>query len=106
MPATSFEGVPAGADAYLLKQVIHDWDDAATVAIVRNVRQAMQPDGRLLVIEFVASLAKLLDLNMLAVNGGRERTEIEYRELFAAAGLGSWPSIQRPGHSVSLKVCR
>jgi len=89
-----FECVPAGADAYILKQVIHDWDDAPAVAILRNVRQAIQPDGKLLVIEFVVprpnepSLAKLLDLNMLAVTGGRERTEVEYRDLFAAAGFG------------------
>lgn len=88
-----FECVPAGADAYILKQVIHDWDDAPALAILRNVRQAIQPDGRLLVIEFVVppanepSLAKLLDLNMMAVTGGRERTEVEYRELFAAAGF-------------------
>lgn len=89
-----FECVPAGADAYILQQVIHDWDDAPAVAILRNVRQAIQPHGRLLVFEFVvpppkeASLAKLLDLNILAVTGGRERTEVEYRELFAAAGFG------------------
>jgi SAM-dependent methyltransferase len=88
-----FESVPAGADAYILKQVIHDWHDTPAVAILRNVRQAIQPDGRLLIIEFVVprpnelSLAKLLDLNMLAVTGGRERTEVEYRELFAAAGF-------------------
>jgi hypothetical protein len=88
-----FESVPTGADAYVLKQVIHDWDDAPAVAILRNVRQAIQPEGRLLLIEFVIppgnepSLSKFFDLDMLVVAGGRERTEIEYRDLFAAAGL-------------------
>jgi hypothetical protein len=88
-----FESVPAGADAYVLKQVIHDWDDAPAVAILRNVRQAIHPEGRLLLIEFVIppanepSLSKFFDLGMLVTTGGRERTEIEYRNLFAAAGF-------------------
>jgi hypothetical protein len=88
-----FESVPAGADAYVLKQVIHDWDDAPAVAILRNIRQAMQPEGRLLLIEIVIppgnepSLGKVFDLDMLVMTGGRERTEIEYRDLFAAAGF-------------------
>jgi O-methyltransferase domain/Dimerisation domain len=88
-----FESVPAGADAYILKQVIHDWDDAPAVAILRNVRQAIPPEGRLLLIEFVIpppnepSLSKVFDLDMLVATGGRERTEIEYRDLFAAAGF-------------------
>jgi hypothetical protein len=88
-----FESVPAGADAYVLKQVIHDWDDAPAAAILRNVRQAMLPEGRLLLIEFVMpigndpSMSKIFDLDMLVVSGGRERTETEYRDLFAAAGF-------------------
>ncbi len=88
-----FESVPAGADAYILKQVIHDWDDAPAAAILRNVRQAIPSEGRLLLIEFVIppakepSLSKLLDLDMLVATGGRERTEIEYRDLFAVAGF-------------------
>jgi hypothetical protein len=88
-----FEYVPAGADAYVLKQVIHDWDDAPAVAILRNIRQAIPPGGRLLLIEFVIppanepSLSKFFDLGMLVVTGGRERNEIEYRDLFAAAGF-------------------
>jgi hypothetical protein len=88
-----FDFVPAGADAYLLKQVLHDWDDAPATAILRNVRQAIPIEGRLLVIELVVppgnepSLSKLLDLDMLVVTGGRERTEIEYRDLLAKAGF-------------------
>lgn len=88
-----FESVPAGADAYFLKQVIHDWDDAPAVAILRNVRQAIPAEGRLLLIEFVVpprnepSLSKIFDLDMLVVTGGRERTEIEYRNLLASAGF-------------------
>jgi hypothetical protein len=88
-----FESVPAGADAYVLKQVIHDWDDAPAVAILRNVRQGIRPEGRLLLLEFVIppanepSLSKVFDLGMLVLTGGRERTEIEYGDLFAAAGF-------------------
>jgi hypothetical protein len=88
-----FESVPAGADAYILKQVIHDWDDAPAIAILRNVRQAIRPEGRLLLLEFVIppanepSLSKVFDLGMLVSTGGRERTQIEYRDLFAAAGF-------------------
>jgi hypothetical protein len=88
-----FESVPAGADAYVLKQVIHDWDDAPAVAILRNVRKAIRPEGRLLLLEFVIppanepSLSKVFDLGMLVLTGGRERTEIEYGDLFAAAGF-------------------
>ena len=88
-----FESVPAAADAYVLKQVIHDWDDAPAVAILRNVRQAIKPEGRLLLLEFVMpignepSMSKFSDLDMLVVAGGRERTEIEYRDLFANAGF-------------------
>ena len=88
-----FQSVPAGADGYLLKHIVHDWDDERAAAILRNCHDAMAPNGRLLVIEVVIppgnepSFGKLLDLEMLSVAGGRERTEGEYRELFAAAGF-------------------
>jgi O-methyltransferase/methyltransferase family protein len=85
------------ADAYLVKSVIHDWDDARSVAILRNVRAAMDASARVLVIEpivpdrpgsspFDAMLAHT-DLNMLVVTGGRERTERDFRALVQAAGL-------------------
>ena len=92
-----FESVPAGADAYIIKSVIHDWDDEKSVAILRNCRKAMREGSRLLIVEVIvpdrpgtSSLDHMIagtDLNMLVVTGGRERTESEYRALVDAAGL-------------------
>jgi hypothetical protein len=88
-----FEAIPEGADAYMLRHVIHDWDDDRATAILRNVRAAMGAAARLLVVESVINpgnepaFAKLLDLNMLVVPGGAERTRDEYRRLYEAAGL-------------------
>jgi SAM-dependent methyltransferase len=87
-----FDSVPASCDAYLLRHVLHDWEDGEAVAILRNCRNAMQPGGRVLVVETVIPsgnepcFGKWLDLMMLVV-GGRERTREEYAELFSAAGL-------------------
>lgn len=87
-----FSSVPAGADAYILQHVIHDWEDREAITILRNCRKAMRPDSRLLLAELVippgngAFFGKWLDLMMLLV-GGRERTEEEYRQLLSAAGL-------------------
>lgn len=94
-----FESVPEGADAYVVKSVIHDWDDDHGVAILRNCRNAMADDARIVVIEPLAPEREHLgespgddvviasDLNMLVNTGGRERTETQFRALFAAAGL-------------------
>ncbi len=88
-----FESVPAGADAYILKKVIHDWNDEQAVRILRNCRDAMKPHGRILVAETIIppgnepTTIKLIDAAMLVVTGGIERTEAEYAALFAAAGL-------------------
>ncbi|HEX3234169.1 MAG TPA: methyltransferase [Gemmatimonadales bacterium] len=87
------ESVPAGADVYLMSGVIHDWDDEHAVRILANCRAAMARTARVLVVECVVtdgdqgSFSKLLDLNMLVMNGGRERTKAEFQQLFAAAGL-------------------
>lgn len=87
-----FASVPEGADAYVLQHIIHDWEDADAVKILDNCRVAMNPGGRLLVLEMVIppgnepGFGKWLDLMMLLV-GGRERTEAEYGRLFEAAGL-------------------
>jgi orsellinic acid C2-O-methyltransferase len=91
------DALPAGADAYLLKSVIHDWDDERSVAVLRRCREAMREDSRLLMVEVVLPdrLADepahrrmvWADLNMLVATGGRERTESEYNTLFDAAGL-------------------
>jgi hypothetical protein len=88
-----FESVPAGADTYLMRHIIHDWTDDECVTILKNVRQVIPRDGRLLVLESVIPpgndpmFGKLLDLNMLVIPGGRERTEAEYRTLYSAAGF-------------------
>jgi hypothetical protein len=92
-----FEDALPSADAYLIKSVIHDWDDERSRAIFRNVRRAMHERARLLVVEPIvpedirtSPLAAMLahtDLNMLVVTGGRERTEAEYRALIESAGL-------------------
>jgi hypothetical protein len=88
-----FESVSAGGDAYLLRHIIHDWYDERSLAILRNVRKVMPAAGKLLVVEGVIppgnepSVTKLLDLNMLVIPGGMERTEGEYRELYAKAGF-------------------
>jgi predicted O-methyltransferase YrrM len=88
-----FDAVPAGGDAYMLKSVIHDWDDDRAVAILANCRRAMTTSGTLLLIERVIpsgnepSVAKWMDVNMLVATGGRERTEAEYRSLYASAGF-------------------
>jgi SAM-dependent methyltransferase len=88
-----FDSVPAGADAYILKRVIHDWNDERAVQILRNCRDEMKPHGRVLVAETIIppgndpATIKLLDANMLAVTGGVERTEAQYAALFATSGL-------------------
>ncbi|MDQ3818582.1 MAG: acetylserotonin O-methyltransferase [Acidobacteriota bacterium] len=88
-----FESVPPGGDAYIMKLIIHDWDEERAVKILKNCHSAMEDGGRLLLVETVVpegnepSLSKMMDLQMLVMTGGRERTEAEYRELFAAAGF-------------------
>lgn len=87
-----FVSVPSG-DLYTLQRILHDWDDEHAIAILRSCAEAMAPGGRALVIESVIepgndpSPAKFLDLMMFVMNGGRERTDEEYRRLFEAAGL-------------------
>jgi hypothetical protein len=87
-----FDAVPA-ADLYLLRYILHDWDDAACIRILQNCRRAMLPCGRVAVIEQVLGEigergpAPLMDMNMMVVLGGRERSQMEYGQLFTAAGL-------------------
>jgi hypothetical protein len=89
-----FDSVPAGGDAYILKHIIHDWDDERAIAILKQCHRAMTEDGRVLVVEQVIPegnepfMGKLLDMNMLVMcPGGKERTATEYQELFEAAGF-------------------
>ena len=88
-----FEAVPAGGDAYLLSHILHDWSEEQALTILRNVRQAMNPQGRLLVVEMVLPdddtphPGKMLDMVMLTVAGGQERTAVEYSALLSRAGF-------------------
>jgi hypothetical protein len=82
-----------GRVAYFMRHIIHDWEDEKSLTILRNCHRAMPADGRLLVVESVIPpgnepfAGKFLDLVMLLIPGGKERTEAEYRELFAEAGF-------------------
>jgi hypothetical protein len=88
-----FESVPAGADAYVLSHVLHDWPEEGCEAILRNVRRAIPVGGRLLVIEPLltsgsdSNTAKFLDVIALAITGGRHRTLEEHRELLGRSGF-------------------
>ncbi len=98
-----FQAVAPGADAYLLRHIIHDWDDERSVRILKNVAAALPAKGRVLVVETViapgseSAFGKLLDLTMLVIPGGKERTAEEYRALFAASGFN-------PGRIVATNV--
>jgi O-methyltransferase domain/Dimerisation domain len=87
-----FSSMPAGADAYIMKHIIHDWPDDLCLKILKACRKHVTTGGKLLVVDNVIqpgndfSPGKFLDLQMLIFPGGRERTEKEFRELFAAAG--------------------
>jgi hypothetical protein len=89
-----FESVPNGGNAYILKNILVNWDDERSVALLKNCHHAMVENGKLLVIEVsvispknVLSFGKLFDLHMLVMTGGRGRSEVEFRALFAAAGF-------------------
>lgn len=93
VPGDFFESVPRGGDLYILKWILHDWDDRRAGAILRNCREAAAKGSRLLVIEAVLpdgdapSPGRLGDLNMMAMTGGRERSASEYRAMIEAAGF-------------------
>lgn len=88
-----FENVPGGGDAYVMKNIIHDWAEGQALTILRNVRAAIKPGATLLLLEFVIPdhdgdfVGKWVDLEMLVVAGGRERTAEQYRALLAKAGF-------------------
>jgi len=88
-----FAAVPAGADLHLLKQIVHDWDDERATQLLTNCHRALEPGGTLLLVEMVIppdnapSPAQAMDLNMMVLLGGRERTEEEFRRLLEAAGF-------------------
>ncbi|HXP88150.1 MAG TPA: methyltransferase [Bryobacteraceae bacterium] len=107
------EAVPPGADVYMLKHVLHGYDDAASVEILRHCRSVLPEDGRILVIEFVIPdvidhadpdlEGRLMsDLNMLAVTGGKERSATEWKNLLESAGLTCQRIISVPGDLASI----
>jgi hypothetical protein len=90
-----FQSVPSGADAYIMKHIIHDWDDDKAGLLLRNIHQALAPRsrGKVLLLESVLApgnepnMGKLIDLEMLVGPGGRERTEEQFRDLFQRSGF-------------------
>ena len=88
-----FESVPSGADTYILRHIIHDWDDEKSLAILRNCHSVIPANGKLLIIESVIPqgnqrfAGKFLDLVMLLIPGGKERTKSEYNALLEQAGF-------------------
>lgn len=88
-----FESVPAGFDAYILSHIIHDWEDHQAVQILENCRKAIQANGKLLILEWVLPegdtphVAKVVDINMMMLMGGEERTGKQYGRLLEKAGF-------------------
>jgi hypothetical protein len=89
-----FQSVPQGGDAYIMKHIIHDWDDERALVILRNIHRAMgDKSGRVILLESVippgnqAHFGKIIDLEMMVMPGGKERTEEEFRSLFSRAGF-------------------
>jgi SAM-dependent methyltransferase len=100
-----FKGVPAGADAYMLKGIIHDWNDEAALKILKNCRRAIRPDGTLLIVEAVLTpstdpATALMDMLMMVLTSGRERTESEFRSLLQEAGFSMVQVIRAMGASI------
>lgn len=92
-PCDFFQTIPSGSRAYLMKHIIHDWNDAQVTEILRNCRRAVPDDGALVLIEYclgddnTPSVGKTLDLIMLTITGGKERTVEEHPALLASAGF-------------------
>lgn len=88
-----FKAVPAGGDAYVMKWIIHDWEDEKAIRILKNCRTHMQPNGRLIIVDCVVpendepDFSKTFDLNMMVMTGGKERTAAEFEHLLATAGF-------------------
>ena len=106
-----FQRVPEAGDAYVLKSIVHDWEDPEAIAILRNVRKAMGPTAVVLIVERLlgdpgdlGALAAFSDLNMLVGPGGRERTEAEFDALFAAVGLRRHRTVTTPSGFVVLEA--
>jgi len=104
-----FDSVPAGGDVYILKGVVHDWNTSDAVRILKNCRRAIRPDGTLLLVEGVmpageSNPGNFMDVLMMTLTGGQERTESDFRSLLADAGF----ALQRviPLGPTSLLECK
>ena len=88
-----FKEVPVRADAYVMRWILHDWSDEESVALLTNVRKIATPNARLIVVESVIpetsefDMGKWMDLNMMVMATGRERTAAEFRDLLYQAGF-------------------
>jgi C-methyltransferase len=108
-----FGNIPEDGDLYILKNILHDWEDDKSIEILKNVKKSMHEKSRLLIIDSVmddknhSSFGKILDLQMLiGTSGGRERTLDEFRELFSKAGLTMTRAINTatPFHFIEGKI--
>lgn len=103
-----FAAVPPGGDCYLLRHIVHDWSDEDARRILENVRAAASPGARVLILESplpagdVFAPGKWLDLHMMLLVGGRERTEAEYQALMSAAGLTGFRTIPTPHPAMAI----
>jgi hypothetical protein len=110
VPGDFFESVYPGGDVYILKSVLHNWDDASCITILKNCFKAMGPAMRLLIIERVIapdsakSEAVLFDINMLIMTQGQERTASEYKRLLDDSGFILHQVIAKPS-AVSVLEC-
>jgi ubiquinone/menaquinone biosynthesis C-methylase UbiE len=88
-----FEAVPAGGDVYVMKWIIHDWNDELSITILKNIRKQISPNGRVIIFDTVVpdtnepDFSKFFDLNMLVMTGGKERTAKEFEVLLNASGF-------------------
>ena len=105
-----FKKIPLGSDCYVLSNILHDWDDDTCEIILKNCSNAMRPDAKLLIIESIIpgrnefSIACLLDIEVLVMGGGKERTEIEFRNLLDRSGF-NLDQIIKTRESISILEC-
>lgn len=105
-----FQTAPPGADAYLLKAVLHDWQDGEVLTILRTCRRAMKTDASLLLIERLlappneGAQGKFYDLNMFVNAGGRERLQAEFAQFLDAAGFAVTDVVRTQGHLAVLSA--
>jgi SAM-dependent methyltransferase len=107
-----FQQIPVGHDCYILSNILHDWDDERCQTILSNCHEAMRPDAELLIIESILprrnefTITSLMDLEVLIMGGGKERTESEYRNLLKESGFILTEIIQKKENVSILECCR